>query len=218
VTTENLALWEEVRQPPKDALRPINGGRLKGKTDINPIWRIRVLTEQFGICGVGWYTEIVDRWTNEGADGELMCFVEVHLFIRNGEDWSAPIVGVGGSMLVQQEKGGLHSSDEGWKMAETDALSVALKKLGWGADVYMGLWDGAKYKNGNSRAPIDPSKLADWTAACEEAAGGDLDDFRGWWSKNKEQIKADCGEVGGAQVYELFCKLGREKAHASASV
>jgi hypothetical protein len=55
-------------------------------------------------------------------------------------------------MLVEIEKEGkpeerLHTSDEGYKMAVTDALGTALKMLGVGADVYAGRWDGSKYKD-----------------------------------------------------------------------
>ena len=49
--------------------------------------------------------------------------------------------------MVVKESGGLHINDEAYKMAVTDALSVALKMLGVGADVYMGLYDGSKYKD-----------------------------------------------------------------------
>jgi hypothetical protein len=50
-------------------------------------------------------------------------------------------------MLVPLEAGGLYANDEAFKMAVTDALSVAMKMLGMGADIYAGLWDGSKYAN-----------------------------------------------------------------------
>ena len=50
---ENLELYNAVREVPKEAQKAIGAGRLKGMTDINPMWRIKVLTEQFGICGRG---------------------------------------------------------------------------------------------------------------------------------------------------------------------
>ena len=52
---ENLELYTKVRELPKDAQRAITAGRLKGFTDINPMWRVKCLTEQFGPCGLGWY-------------------------------------------------------------------------------------------------------------------------------------------------------------------
>ena len=49
--------------------------------------------------------------------------------------WSEPIEGIGGSKQFGKGQGdGIN--DEAFKMAETDAISVACKKLGMGADVY----------------------------------------------------------------------------------
>ena len=41
-------------------------------------------------------------------------------------------------MLIVKEKGQLVSNDEAYKMAYTDAISVACKSIGVGADVYYG--------------------------------------------------------------------------------
>ena len=133
----NLDLYNRVRAVPGEAKKPINAGRLKGMTDINPMWRIKKLTEEFGPCGIGWYPEIQKQWTEAGANGELCAFCNLNLFVRNGEEWSKPINGTGGSKLVTKESSGLYTSDECHKMAYTDALSVCCKMLGMGADVYF---------------------------------------------------------------------------------
>jgi hypothetical protein len=142
---ENMKLWNALKQPPKTALRQITGGRLKGKTDINPQWRYAALTERFGPCGIGWKYEIQRLWIEAGDKGQVLAFAEIALYIKMEDRWSEPIPGIGGSMLITMEKSGLYSSDEAYKMAVTDALSVAMKVLGVGADVYAGLWDGSKY-------------------------------------------------------------------------
>lgn len=144
----NLDLYEKVRQVPEEAQKTIGGGRLKGFTDINPMWRIKTLTEQFGMCGVGWYYDITDKRIEEGANGEKVAIVDINLFIKNDKDWSKPIAGTGGSLLVSKESTGLYTSDECYKMALTDAISVACKLLGMGADVY---WqqDRTKYNSQN---------------------------------------------------------------------
>lgn len=135
----NLDLYNNVRVVPDSAKKEIKGGKLKGFTDINPMWRIKTLTEQFGVCGFGWYTEIIDKWKEE-CDGESVCFIKIHLFVKMGGEWSQPIVGIGGSRLVQVVKrdNGSYTdlSDEAYKMAYTDAISIACKALGMGADVY----------------------------------------------------------------------------------
>lgn len=140
---ENMAIYNAVREVPANAKKQISAGRLKGMTDISPMWRIKKLTEQFGTCGFGWKYEVKDKRLERGAKDEVAAFVDVDLYVCVDGKWSAPIPGTGGSSFVTLEKSGLHTSDECFKMALTDALSVACKALGMGADVY---WDGDKTK------------------------------------------------------------------------
>jgi hypothetical protein len=133
---ENLKIYNEVRQVPQEAQKQIFGGRLKGMTDINPMWRIKKLTEVFGTVGFGWYYEITNKEILEGANDEKIAVVDISLYVKQGDEWSKPIQGTGGSSFVAKEKNGLYTSDEAFKMGLTDAISVACKALGIGADVY----------------------------------------------------------------------------------
>ncbi len=143
----NLELYEKFRKVPETAKKNITGGRLSGMTDINPMWRIKTLTEEFGVCGFGWYYEIVDQWLETAmAKDEITANVKINLYVKQGDEWSKPIVGIGGSMLVANEKKGLYVNDECYKMALTDAISVACKSLGIGADVYWNK-DNTKYND-----------------------------------------------------------------------
>lgn len=150
----NLELYNKVRVVPEEAKKPIKGGRLKGMTDINPMWRIKCLTEQFGMCGIGWYYNIKEKWIETSmAKDEITANVLIELYVMVDGEWSMPIQGIGGSMLVASEKNGLYVNDECYKMALTDAISVACKALGMGADVY---WqsDNTKY-NDEKKANFD---------------------------------------------------------------
>lgn len=153
---ENLYIYEKVRAVPKEAKKPIAGGKLIGKTDINPMWRIKTLTELFGACGIGWKSEITKKEVIPAARGEVAAFVDINLYIKVGDTWSEAIAGTGGSMLVKTENKMLVSNDEAFKMAYTDALSVACKALGVGADVY---WDKDSTKYDESPAE-NPDKSA----------------------------------------------------------
>jgi hypothetical protein len=139
MSSENLKFYEIFRAVPENAKKPIKGGRLNGMTDINPMWRIKMLTEQFGMCGVGWYYDVVKMWIDEGADGVKVSNVITNLYVKVDGEWSKPIQGIGGSTLVAKEKAvALYTSDEHFKMALTDSLSVCCKAIVIRAEVY---WD-----------------------------------------------------------------------------
>jgi hypothetical protein len=153
----NLDLYEKVRSVPDSAKKTIKGGRTSGMTDISPMWRIKVLTEQFGPCGIGWYYIPTRQWL-ETAGNEIAAFVNIELYIKVDGEWSKPIAGNGGSMFASKEKSGIYVSDECYKMATTDAISVACKELGIGADVY---WDSdrTKYNKQNNPDLINESDI-----------------------------------------------------------
>ena len=148
----NLELYNGWREVPQNAQKTITGGNLNGKTDINPMWRIKVLTDKFGPVGFGWYTKITEHWSDTetiGGNLERVAWVRLELYIKQGGEWSAPIEGVGGSKYAGKGRGS-ELNDEAFKMAETDALSVACKKLGIGADIYWA-GDNTKYTQGAAK-------------------------------------------------------------------
>lgn len=113
------------------------------------MWRIKILTEQFGPCGIGWYYIPTRKWL-ETSGNEIAAFVDIELYIKVDGEWSKPIPGNGGSMFASKEKSGIYVSDECYKMATTDAISVACKQLGIGADVY---WDSDRTKYNKQNNP-----------------------------------------------------------------
>ena len=160
--------WNKLAKPPATALKEIKGGRLSGKTDINPQWRYKAMTEVYGECGIGWTYSINRLWLEDGVDGEKVAFAQISLWAGD-----KVIPGIGGSMLIAKEKGGMHTNDEAFKMAVTDALSVAMKMLGVASAIYEGMWDGSKYRDervGLPSAPITPT-----TGAKEALNHGQVD-------------------------------------------
>lgn len=144
---ETMELYQRFRKCPPEAQKPITAGRLKGKTDINPMWRLKVLTEAFGPCGIGWTLKIVRTWIEcSGIDSdEKTANVEIELRYKYKDQWSEPIPGIGGAMFVEMESKGLHVEDECFKKAYTDAISVACKSLGIAADIYFSKDPDSKY-------------------------------------------------------------------------
>ena len=128
---ENMKIYESGRMVPKEAQKSFNNGRFSG-TDINPMWRIKKLTELFGPAGVGWYYKVLSERAETIGGDTIIAIVDLELYIKVDGEWSMPIYGTGGNVLLAKGR----ASDEGYKMALTDALSVACKALGIGADIY----------------------------------------------------------------------------------
>ena len=207
---KNLEIYEKFRSVPQEAKKEIGAGRLKGFTDINPMWRIKMLTEQFGVCGFGWYTEIIEQKIIDGSDNQKAAFVTINLFVKIDNEWSKPIQGVGGSSFVTNERNGLYTSDECFKMAYTDALSIACKSLGMGADVYFAK-DRTKYdQQEQTQTALPKSQPAPLTPEQQQLMNE--------YNSLKPQITAEitaCKDAVDLQIivdsYPQFAKIGSFK-------
>ena len=139
---DNMQIYNAGRAVPAEAQKQFSNGKFSG-TDINPMWRIKKLTELFGPAGVGWYVDnVVERCEEHGET--TMAIVNLELYIKVDGEWSKPIYGTGGNVLLNKGR----ASDEGYKMAFTDALSIACKSLGIGADIWFAN-DTTKYTRKN---------------------------------------------------------------------
>lgn len=157
--SNNLKIWNDIKRPPSSVLKKIDFGYLKGKSDINPQWRLMAMTQAFGVVGHGWTYRIVRTWSETGGDGQVMAFSEVAVKTKLNGEWGEEFFGTGGSTIVELSKGNLKSNDEGYKMATTDALSVAFKAVGVAADIYLGCFDGSKYVKDVDEAFTDTEEL-----------------------------------------------------------
>lgn len=188
--SENMRIYEAVRKPPAEALKPFKANGLN-LTDINPMWRIKKLTELFGPCGIGWKIVPVSMRAETYGD-TVMAIVDINLYIKVNGEWSEPIFGTGGNLLVQATQNGSRPSDEGYKKAYTDAISNACKMLGIGADIWYSNDPDAydptsKYsdKYVKPAQPMDESKLPDTKAAPARMASTNAD---------KGDVCAICGK------------------------
>lgn len=199
---ENMELYNALRSVPQEAKKEIKGGRLRGMTDINPMWRIKALTEKFGPCGIGWWYTIEKQWIESSSKGECAAFCNINLFYSIDGIESKPIPGTGGSMFVSNEKSGMYVDDETFKKALTDAISVAAKAIGVGADVYFEK-DCSKY-NRNSSAFTELEKCITSTKKIlVKLFGGDLQAANAYWQENIAQDENDLEKM---KYYYNACK------------
>ena len=156
---KNLEIYEKYKKVPAEALEPFDNGNFKG-TDINSMWRIKCLTEQFGVVGHGWTTKVLRTWTETDANtNDVLAFAEIEMKVKIDGEWGEPFTATGGNKLLTyvKSKDYFKTSDEAFKMAITDAFGVACKYLGIGADVYWAN-DKSKYTENQENEPKNVSE------------------------------------------------------------
>lgn len=135
--TNNLDLWNRVEKTnPKYTKKAKIGGH--EITSISPQYQIMMVTEQFGVYGQKWGFKnitlsydlveklnlVVFKGTFFFPDGEFEIINSIKLYINNA----------------------LTMVDDNFaKKIETDALTKAISKLGFNADIFMGKFDDVRY-------------------------------------------------------------------------
>lgn len=202
---DNMRFYGKVQDTPAEARKEIGAGRLKGYTDINPMWRIKKLTEVFGPVGFGWWTQNEEYSFEECKTGEVAVFCTLQLVVVDPEtkQESHPISGVGGNKFVANETKGAYCNDEAMKMAYTDALSIACKALGFSHDIYFSK-DRTKYSLAEDVAN-DPSP-EDYKTITDRIQKGVLLVTKGMDKEAKDKFTQDVivKHIGG--VNYMTCK------------
>ena len=152
VSKDNMRFWDKLKKPPTNMLKKITFGAMKGKSSIDPVWRMKAITEVFGPVGFGWNYEILRKEVFDVSEGQKLAVVDVRMWLKDGEAGSRHFDGTGSSMLISIANRGksnqyMNTNDEAFKMATTDALSVCFKATGAAAEIYLGHFDGVKYFN-----------------------------------------------------------------------
>ncbi len=160
MSNTNLRIWDAVSKTDPKHTKPFKRTGGFAGTAIKPIWLTKRLTEQFGPGGVGWGMDQPEFQTVAAGD-EILVFCTVALWYIEAEK-RATVYGVGGDKVLGKNKYGPFTNDEAFKASYTDALSNAMKQIGMGADIHMGLFEDEKYVRETARefangpAPAEP--------------------------------------------------------------
>ena len=133
----NLELWDTVCKTDPKHTKKVN--QRGGFTAIAAQSQVKRATEVFGIMGHGWGVED-EKFTT--VKGTTMVIYNANLWYKfNSKVGSIPI-----HSSIKFAANGRYDDDFAKKVA-TDALTKGLSKLGFNADVFMGLFDDNKYVN-----------------------------------------------------------------------
>lgn len=133
----NLDLWHKVEKTNPAYTKNANVGGNK-ITSIAPQYQIMNVTEQFGSYGSTWGFKNIelDFSLIEKLD---LCVFKAIFFYPGGE---FPIIN---SIKMFMDNAKTKVDDNFAKKIETDALTKAISKLGFNADIFMGKFDDVRY-------------------------------------------------------------------------
>jgi hypothetical protein len=134
-TDSNLLLWEKVMTTDKKFTKEVGFGRKF--TSINAQYQVREMTREFGQIGKGW--GIKDENFYMIIDG-LLAYQAIFWYKDEDGIHEYPM---NSSISTHNSKGKM--DDEVFKKVSTDATTKAISKLGFNADIFLGLWDDNRY-------------------------------------------------------------------------
>ena len=134
---DNLELWNKVEKTnPKYTKKAKIGGH--EITAIAPQYQIMQVTEQFGIYGEKWGFKDIKLSYDLVEKCNLVVFKGT-FFFPNGE------FEIINSCKLYMDRALTMVDDNFAKKIETDALTKAISKLGFNADIFMGKFDDVRY-------------------------------------------------------------------------
>jgi uncharacterized short protein YbdD (DUF466 family) len=157
--SDEMKLWNSVCETDPDSTKQVNDGRRRF-TAIDAYSQIKRATELWGPYGGKW--KLTDVEIGEGPARQLCCLKGT--FVYPGGDF----------FVMNAIK---HTSNQDivdadcLKKLETDTITKALSKLGFNADVFLGLYDDNRYvqemREKNATQP--PDAHADYKSKAEAA-------------------------------------------------
>ena len=181
----NLSFWESVQTTDPNFTKEVGFGRKF--TSINAHYQVREMTRAWGKIGQGWGVDSEHFWMV--CDGLLA--YQAKLWYKDGVD--KYYYDINSSIATHNGKGKL--DDECFKKVSTDALTKGLSKLGFNADVFLGMWDDNRYVNQvkesfKTKLKLTPSKLSSMIDAISNGKGDVVKSRMGDYDITKEQSES----------------------------
>ena len=153
VKENNMFLWDNVKETDPKYTKTVN--QRGGFTSINAQYQLLRATEAFGPYGKGWGIQSIDYSFHNVAQDGIMALAKATFFAIH-PDKSRSEFPISSAIMVT-EKG--RNDDEWAKKVETDITTKALSKLGFNADVFLGMYDDNRYVNQlKAKAAAAPKK------------------------------------------------------------
>ena len=183
----NLLFWESVQTTDPNFTKEVGFGRKF--TSINAQYQVRELTRAFGKIGEGWGINNEQFYTLNSIEG-LICYQATLWYIVEG---NAHQFDINSSIASHNGKGRL--DDECFKKVSTDALTKGLSKLGFNADIFLGMWDDNRYvtqvkESFKTKSKLTDTQLSSMISAIGSGKGDIVKSKMGDYEITKEQSQS----------------------------
>lgn len=134
----NLDLWERHRRVNEDFTKNVSYGK-RNFTAVDPQYLIELATREWGPYGFGWSCDVVDvQVVNPAPDkSDASIFMTCTFTYPNGN-----------FNIVVDDK--YRAGQDMLKKLQTNAMSKALSKLGFAADIYLGKFEDEAYRQSSN--------------------------------------------------------------------
>jgi len=142
----NLDLWKAVQTTDLAFTKPSTSGR--SITTIDPQYQLREATNQFGPFGIGWgiKPDTVKISYKTLGTNELLMYDAVMFYNYEGEEGLLNISSVQKiAYITKNGQGYLKIDDDAQRKAETNAVSKGLSRIGFNADIFLGMFEDQDY-------------------------------------------------------------------------
>jgi hypothetical protein len=158
--------------------------------------------------GIGWGVDIVNEDFIEGhiidiENGQRTIIHRVQVKLWYVQDGTrGEVTHFGQTTFVGTNKYGPFTNEEAPKSSLTDATTKALSMLGFGGDIFMGLYDDAEY-----RQEVTDQSLLDKADDKDEELARQREEYTDW---RKEHLDLIASAVSHAEVKTLYTLMGRK--------
>lgn len=137
----NLNLWNSVEKTDLQFVKKVN--QRGGYTAISPQYQLKTATEKFGPYGSGFGLASSDFDMSIYEFDGVVIHRAVFFYLLDGQRIEFPITNA--IQAAKTTKNGKFVDIDFAKKVETNTVSKALSKIGFNADVYMGMFEDDQY-------------------------------------------------------------------------
>jgi signal recognition particle subunit SEC65 len=138
---KNLKLWDAVEKTDLQFTKHVN--QRGGYTAISPQYQLKCATEQFGAYGAGFGLSVSDFDMSIFEATGIVIHKAMFFYMMDGQRYEFPLSNA--IEAAKTTKNGRYVDTDFAKKVETNTVSKALSKLGFNADVFMGMMEDQSY-------------------------------------------------------------------------